>query len=267
MHMGICASLYHAYGDLSVTPRMHNEVVHIQEIKSCIPICVISHTEIAVRIRGSPYDPHTHNEIVRIWGLTYTRWSSGYNVRSTHALSKWQGGISLFWRTSGTYEIEEVEIRGPNVLGAARWYIIGCYIPPNDLTTLTHVNEVWRACPKGCLPILLGDLNVNLAAPRNKRNDTIADQVYAMALIDMSTHFRQRRGRRSRGRWTWRMRRRRRWVSSQCDYILGRATDLGRWIRRVSVRMPFCHDSNHRAIVAKIRAGGGREMKRYRKKY
>ena len=103
----------------------------------------------------------------------YTRWSSGYNVRSTHAPSKWQGGISLFWRTSGTYEIEEVEIRGPNVLsfqlvsGAARWHIIGCYIPPNDLTTLTHVDEAWRACPKGCLPILLGDLNVNLAAPRN----------------------------------------------------------------------------------------------------
>jgi hypothetical protein len=101
-----------------------------------------------------------------------------------------------------------VEIRGPNVLsfqlvsGAARWYIIGCYIPPNDLTTLTHVDEAWRACPKGCLPILLGDLNVNLAAPRNDRDDTIADQVDAMALIDMSTHFRQRRGKRSWGRWT-----------------------------------------------------------------
>ncbi len=31
MHMGICASLY-AYGDFSVTPRMHNEVVRIREI-------------------------------------------------------------------------------------------------------------------------------------------------------------------------------------------------------------------------------------------
>ena len=46
----------------------------------------------------------------------YTRWSSGYNVRSTHAPSKWQGGISLFWRASETYEVEEVEMRGPNVL-------------------------------------------------------------------------------------------------------------------------------------------------------
>jgi hypothetical protein len=120
-----------------------------------------------------------------------------------------------------------------------------------------------RAASPFCLEIF----NVNLAAPRNERDDTIADKVDAMALIDMSTHFRQRRGRRFRGRWTWMMMRGRRWVSSQCDYILGRATDLGRWIRRVSIRTPFCHDSDHRAIVAEICAGGGREMKRYRKKY
>ena len=54
MHTGICASLY-AYGDFSVTPRMHNEVVRIREIKSCITVCVSSHTGIAVCIWGSPY--------------------------------------------------------------------------------------------------------------------------------------------------------------------------------------------------------------------
>ncbi len=203
----------------------------------------------------------------------YTRWSSGYNVRSTHTPSKWQGGISLFWRTSKMYEIKEVELCGPNmlsfqlILGATRCYIVGCYILLTNLTTLTHVNEAWRACPKGCLPILLGDLNVNLAAPCNKCNDTIANQVDAMVLINMSNHFCQQHGRRSRGRWTWRMRRVRRWVSSQCDYVLGRATNLGRWSRRVSVRTPFCHDSDNRAIVAEICAGGGREMAKYRKRY
>jgi hypothetical protein len=193
----------------------------------------------------------------------YTRWSSGYNVQSTHVPRMWQGGISLFWRTSGTYEIKEVEIRGPNVLsiqlvsGAARWYIIGCYIPPNNLTALTHIDEAWRACPKGCLPILLGDMNVNLAALRNKCDDTITNQVDAMALIDMSTYFRQRRGRRSRGRWTWRMRRGRRWVSPQCDYILGRATDLGRWIRRVSVRTPFVMTPTIALLLPKFVQGEG----------
>jgi hypothetical protein len=135
----------------------------------------------------------------------YTHWSSGYNVQSTHTPSKWQGGISLFWRTSERYEIEEVELRGPNVLsfqlvlGAMRWYIVGCYILPTNLTTLMHVDEAWRACPKGCLPILLGDLNVNFAALRNEHDDTIAEQVDTMALINMTSHFHQWRGRRSRG--------------------------------------------------------------------
>jgi hypothetical protein len=46
----------------------------------------------------------------------YMRWSSGYNIPSSHAPSKWQGGISHFWRASKMYEIEEVEMRGPNVL-------------------------------------------------------------------------------------------------------------------------------------------------------
>jgi len=164
----------------------------------------------------------------------YMHWSSGYNVQSTHALSKGQGGIDLFWRTSETYEIKEVELCGPNVLsfqlvwGTTRWYILGCYIPPTDLTTSTHANEAWRACPKGHLPILLGDLNVNLAVLRNKRDDAIAKQVDAMALINRSSHFRQCRGRRSRGRWTWQMRRGGRWVYSQCDYVQERETNLGR---------------------------------------
>ncbi len=203
----------------------------------------------------------------------YSRRCSGCNVQSTHAPSKWQEWISLFWWTSETYEIEEVELHGPNMLsfqlvpGATRWYIMGCYIPPTNLTTLMHIKQVWLACMKGCLPILLGDLNVNLAAPCNDCNDTIAKQVDAMALVDMANHFCQWRGRRSRGQWTWRMRRGGHWVSSQCDYVLGRATNLGRWFWCVSVQMPYFHDSDHRTLVAEICARGGREMVQYRKRY
>ncbi len=133
-------------------------------------------------------------------------WSSSYNVRSTHTPSKWQEGISLFWRTSETYEIEEVDLRGPNVLsfqlvsGATRWYILGCYIPLTNLTILTHANEVWQACPKGYFPILLGDLNVNLTAPCNERNNRIPEQVDTMALIDMTSHFCQGEDPRGDGR-------------------------------------------------------------------
>jgi hypothetical protein len=193
----------------------------------------------------------------------YMRWSSRYNVQSTHMPSKWQGGISLFWRTSETYEIKKVELRGPNVLsfqlvsGATRWYIVGCYIPPTNQTTLTHVKQAWLARPKGCLPILLGNLNVNLAALRNEHDDTIAKQVDAMALIDMSSHFCQRRGRRSWGRWKWRMRRGRWWVSSQCDYVLGRATDLGQWFGASASECPFVTIPTIALLLPKFAQGEG----------
>ncbi len=135
----------------------------------------------------------------------YTHWSCGYHVQATHAASAWQGGISLFWRASDLYEVEEVEFHGPNMLsfqlmlGATRYYIVGCYILPNDLTTLTYVEQAWMACSKGCLPIVLGDLNVNLATPQDEQNKMIAKQVDTMNLVDMSSHFRQRRGRNSHG--------------------------------------------------------------------
>ena len=79
---GFAQSPY-AYGDFSVTNRMHTGNISIREIKSCIPICVILHTGIAVCIWGSPLckragiakkftygDPRTHNEVASIRGLT-----------------------------------------------------------------------------------------------------------------------------------------------------------------------------------------------------
>jgi hypothetical protein len=62
------------------------------------------------------------------------------------------------------------------VLSTTRWYIIGCYIPLNNLTTLAHIKQVWHACPRGCLPILLGDLNIILAACRPERQTRCDDR-------------------------------------------------------------------------------------------
>jgi hypothetical protein len=122
-------------------------------------------------------------------------------------------GFASFGGASDLYEVEEVELRGPNLLsfqlmlGATRYYIMGCYIPPNNLTTLTHIEQAWMVCPKGCLPIVLGDLNVKLTAPRNEQDETIDKQVDTMNLVDMPSCFRQRQGRNSHGQWTWQMRR------------------------------------------------------------
>ena len=117
----------------------------------------------------------------------YTRYSSGYKVTATNAVSASQGGIALFWRDNELYKIEEVAPRGPNVLtfelvtGQIRYFVVGAYIPPSDLgTTLTQIHQAWLECPRGCQPLLLGDLNANLLNPRDKREDAIAEQVDSM---------------------------------------------------------------------------------------
>ncbi len=132
---------------------------------------------------------------------------------------------------------------------------VGCYIPPSDLETLTYIDKAWIACPTGAHPILAGDLNINLHALCTEQEEMIANQVDSMNLVDMSRHFCQRLGKRLRGSWTWQMRRGGRWISSQCDYFLGRETGRRRFWR-ISIWMP-CYYSDHRPLVAVIYAGGG----------
>jgi hypothetical protein len=147
-------------------------------------------------------------------------------------------------------------------MGTIQFYVVGCYIPPSDLETLTHIEQAWQACPMGAHPLLVGDLNFNFCAPRMEREETIAEQVDAMDLVDMSRHFCQRWGKWLWGKWTWQMRREGRWISSQCDYFFGRETDRRRF-QRVSIRMPHYY-SVHHALVTVIYAEGGGGLKRYR---
>ncbi len=160
-------------------------------------------------------------------------------------------------------------MRGPNVItsvvvtGVERYYAVGCYIPPNNLTTLTHIEGAWNDCPKGHILILLGDLNINLVSPWNEQDEMIAEQVQdIMGLIDVSHQFKQRRRAKAWGQWTWRMRRGGKWCSSQCDYFLGREI-VRRRFRSVALRMPCHHDSDHCTVVAKIYSGAEKKLKAY----
>ena len=201
----------------------------------------------------------------------YTRKSSGYEVVATNAVSKSQGGVALCWRSSESYEVEETRECGPNVItfelvtGEDRFYVVGCYIPPSDRVTLEQVRSAWANCPKGCIPMLLGDLNVNLESPRDERDEEIAEECGFRGLTDMSQHFAQRHRRLMQGRWTWRMVRRGRVISSRPDYFLAREKDRCRF-QNVAFRMPRHHDSDHRAIVATLYARGPRKLKQYRRR-
>ena len=121
---------------------------------------------------------------------------SGYSVVASNAVSVHQGGIALFWRPNKSYEVKDWSVHGPNVLlfvivmGGTRFYAVGCYIPPNNLNTLATIVQAWNECSTGHTPFLLGDLNVNLRAPRDDRDEQIAKAVEdVMGVCDLSKHF------------------------------------------------------------------------------
>ncbi len=152
------------------------------------------------------------------------------------------------------------------VTGSTRFFAVGCYIPPNNLSILAIIKQAWNECPCGHTPILLGDLNINLRSPRDERDQKISEVVEdVMGLSDLSQHFRQQSCGSVRGRWTWRMRRGRRWITSQCDYFLGRATNHRKFCS-IRLRTPSCHNSDHRAIITNICVGSATRMMAYRKR-
>jgi hypothetical protein len=83
----------------------------------------------------------------KLTGGIYTHYSSGCSVLASTATSVRQGGIALFWRGNNSYKVEEMQIWGANVIslhlmmGAIQFYVVGCYIPPSDLETLTHIEQ------------------------------------------------------------------------------------------------------------------------------
>ncbi len=94
------------------------------------------------------------------------------------------------------FEVGDVQKQHPNVMsfhfvtGIARYFVVGCYIPPKDLTMLSHVLSAWQLCPGNCAPLLIGDLNINLGHPfGNDLEQWIAEDMGALGLEDISRHF------------------------------------------------------------------------------
>ena len=54
--------------------------------------------------------------------------------------------------------------------------------------------------PKGCIPLLIGDLNVDLANPRDDRDEVVAEAMDALDVSCLTRHFGHRRGRFIKGR-------------------------------------------------------------------
>ena len=58
------------------------------------------------------------------------------------------------------------------VTGAWRWYIIGCYLAPDDTETIECVVTALGDRPKGTTLIVAGDLNTDLEESESNRRGT-----------------------------------------------------------------------------------------------
>jgi hypothetical protein len=200
--------------------------------------------------------------------------ASGYTIMCSKAVSGHQGGVALVWNEDDPeFEVESVLFnRGPNIVtfqvttGDERYYVIRIYIPPNCSNGVDDLRRAREACPQGCKPIVLGDLNINLGYPRDEREEIIVDLLDEINLIDSSRRFVLRTPRRNstRARWTWCQKRRGWQHYTQPDYIMARAGDVSHF-RGVGFRFPRFLHSDHRAVVANIRVGRKGRLRTYRR--
>ena len=118
----------------------------------------------------------------------------------------------MFWREVDHHKLENGKVRGPNTVtcevqtGEARYYVVGCYLPPSDKEgkNLDDVVDALDKMPEGCIPMLLGDLNVDLDVPWNEQEAKVAAAMDHHGMVCASKHFTVRRRKRCklRGRWT-----------------------------------------------------------------
>ena len=162
--------------------------------------------------------------------------------------------------------MEVVREYGPDVMsfevatGERRWYIIRCYLAPDDTKTIERVVTALGDRPKGTALVVAGDLNTDLEDSESDRRGTYIAAVMTMAGVEhMTAHFLPRKRRWGRERRTCSMVREGKVVRSRTDYIIGIDRNL---FRNVSVRDPR-HNTNHFMVVGCLRSAPEQEHTRY----
>jgi hypothetical protein len=137
---------------------------------------------------------------LKITNNKYPRCAFGFKIISSTATSRSQGGIALLWNKGhASFKVEAAKIITPNLLtfqlvtGYERFYVMGTYIPPNDTTGVDALRKAWALCPANCVPLVLGNLNVNFEHPRDAQEEQIIDLLDKINLVDTSQKFALRR--------------------------------------------------------------------------
>ena len=121
----------------------------------------------------------------------YTHLSAGYSVVATNATSQHRGRVPVFHRPVPHFAVEAVQQFGPNVVGFhlatgdRRWYIVGCYLAPNNTLTIESVAAALMERSMGAELLVAGDFNANLAEPEgDPRGEDIASELATEVLED-----------------------------------------------------------------------------------
>ena len=175
-----------------------------------------------------------------------------------------QGGVGLITREDKEgWDVESTRFHGPNVVscvvvsGSKRMPMIGVYLPPSTLDHLPDLEEAINRFPQQD-PIIMGDLNADIHDLSTNRSQQVAAFLATFGLLDVLTHFKQRRP--HRHNQTWRQVREGQVLRSRCDYILG--TDR-RLFESVGIRDPRHYSSDHLAVKARLLRSPTRCHNRY----
>ena len=95
-------------------------------------------------------------------------------TRRANIAAEWQ----CFAGRHRIFAVEAVQQLGPNIFsfematGERLWYIVGCYLAPNNTLTIESVVAMLRERPRGTKLLVVGDFNVKLSEPEGDQRAT-----------------------------------------------------------------------------------------------
>ena len=158
----------------------------------------------------------------------------------------------MFYRPSTRYAVEAIQHFRPNIvgfhmeMGERRWYINGCYLTPDDTSTIESVVAALKDLPLGAEMLVTVYININLEDTEGyQREEEIVAVLMTSGLEDMLAHFLPQQRPWCQDSRTWSMVQVGRYVRSRMYYILGKDRRLFRY---VSIWYPR-HKSDHYLVL------------------
>ena len=132
----------------------------------------------------------------KVTKVVYTRVPSKYWVVVSESLSAHSGRANFFFCEAEEFTVEVFHLHNANIFsfqlasGVQWWYIMGCYLVPDDASTIEGVVTSIRQQPLGAELLVTGDFNYDLVAPQGHAQDEeIEADLYMVGMDEMSAHL------------------------------------------------------------------------------